>query len=219
MLTDISSQHILTENRIPSHYSNLNSIISFFLLDYGEINLRVLVLDINFKKDERSGKAYPWITGRLRSGLEIEIQNFFYDLQGYIGHHVEMLLCVLRAPILEYEKGINNQPFSPEKYYSVELIDELLKKKGFNSKDNGSQDIILTGEYIDSYVIPEKWIPLMEPNWFRRVLKEPSAIKTDDGIFLLYPFHLRKNVPIERFPKIVTIATGCIDLAAWHPIP
>ena len=180
--------------------------------------MKVFVVDINFKKDERSGKVYPWITGRLRSGLEIEIQNFFYDLQGYIGHHVEMLLCVLRSPYLELERGIHNQLFSPEKYYSVELIDELLEKKGFNSKDNGRHDIILTGEYIDSYIIPKKWISLIREKWFKSVLKEPSAIKTNDGIFFLYPFHLRKKVPIERFPKIVTIATGCIDLAAWYAL-
>ena len=179
--------------------------------------MRVFILDINFKKDDRSGKAYPWITGRLRSGLEIEIQNFYYDLQEYIGYHVEMLLCVFRSPYLEYKKGMDNRLFSPEKYYSMELIDELEKRSTFNSKDNG-RPIILTGEYIDSYIIPQEWMPFLKSNWFKSVLKEPSAINTDDGIFLLYPFHLRKKVPIERFPKIVTIATGCIDLAAWHPL-
>ena len=180
--------------------------------------MRVFVLDINFEKDDRSGKFYPWITGRLKSGLEIKIQNFFYDLQGYIGHHVEMLLCVLRSPYLEFKKGMNDQPFLSEKYYSIELIEELKERKGFNSKDNETKRMMITGEFIDSYIIPQEWMPLIKSQWFKSVLKEPSAINTDDGIFLLYSFHLRKRVPIERFPKIVTIATGCIDLAAWHPL-
>ena len=184
---------------------------------YGDINLRVFVADITYERDGRSGKVYPWITGRLRSGLEIKIQNFFYDLQGNIGHHVEMLLCVLRSPYAEYKKGMKDQPFSPEKYYSVELIDELKKGKSFDSKYN-RRCVILTGEYIDSYIIPQKWAPLIKSKWFKSILKDPSAIHTDDGVLLLYPFHLRKNVPIERFPKIVTIATGYIDLAAWHPL-
>lgn len=94
---------------------------------------------------------------------------------------------------------------------------ELKERKGFNSNDNGRR-MILTGEYIDSYIIPQKWMPFLKSNWFKSVLKEPSAINTDDGIFLLYPFHLRKKVPIERFPKIVTVATGRIDLAAWLPL-
>ena len=160
--------------------------------------MKVYISDIKVIEDKKHGGITYRITGQLPSGLEIKIKDLFYA---------------------EYKMGMINQPFSPEKYYSVELIEELLKKKGFNSKDNGSQDIILTGEYIDSYVIPEKWIPLMEPKWFRRILKEPSAIKTDDGIFLFYPFHMRKRVSIESFPKNVSIITGCIDLAAWHPIP
>ena len=180
--------------------------------------MRVFVLDINYRKHERSGKVDPWITGRLRSGLEIEIQNFFYDLRGYIGQHVEMLLCALRSPYLEYKKGMDNQIFSPEKYYSIELIEEVKETKGFNSKDNRRHDIILTGEYIDSYVIPQKWLPQIQSNWGNSILKELPAINTDDGIFLLYPFHLRKKIPIEKFPKIVTIATGGVNLLAWYPI-
>lgn len=129
-----------------------------------------------------------------------------------------MLLCVLRSPYAEFKKGMNNQLFKSEDYYSVDLIDELKEKKGFKSKNN-KKHFILTGEYIDSYAIPEKWIPLMEPKWFRRTLKYASVIKTDEGIFLLYPFHMRKSALIESFPRIVTIITGCIDLAAWHPIP
>ena len=128
-----------------------------------------------------------------------------------------MLLCVMRSPYAEYKKGMNNQLFLPEEYYSVELIDELKREKGFHSSGNKKR-VILTGEYIDSYDIPEKWIPLIKSKWFKRILKRPSAINTSHGIFLLYPFHLRKNVPIERFPKKVSLITGCIDLAAWHPI-
>ncbi|UCD02166.1 MAG: hypothetical protein JSV23_03890 [Promethearchaeota archaeon] len=179
--------------------------------------MRVYISDISVIEDKKYGGVTFKITGQLQSGLEIKIKDLFYDLQEYIGRYVEMLLCVFRNPYAEHKMGMINQPFLSEEYYSIELIDELLEKKGFNSKANKKR-IILTGEYIDSYVIPEKWIPLMEPKWFRRILKEPSAIKTDDGIFLFYPFHMRKRVSIESFPKNVTIVTGSIDLAAWHPI-
>ena len=179
--------------------------------------MKVFVSDINFEKDERSGKCYPWITGRLRSGLEIKIQDFFYDLQGYIGHHVEMLLAMLRSPYLEFKKGLNNQSFLPDKYYSVELIEELEKRQGYDSVDNGEYTTII-GEYIDSYTIPQKWMPLIKSESFKYLLRKPSAINTDDGIFLLYPFHLRKNVPVEMFPKIITIVISTFDLVAWHPL-
>lgn len=91
------------------------------------------------------------------------------------------------------------------------------EKKGLNLKDNRRHVIILAGEYIDSYIIPQKWLPQIQSNWANFVLKEPPAIKTEDGIFLLYPFHLRKKIPIEDFPKIVTIAIGGVDLMAWYP--
>lgn len=180
--------------------------------------MRVFISDINVIEDKKYGGVTFKITGQLESGLEIKINDLFYDLQGYIGHHVEMLLCVFRNPYAEYKKGMISQPFLTEKYYSIELIDELKVKKGkrFDSLDN-KKHVILTGEYIDYYVIPEKWTPLMEPKWFRQILKEPSAIKTGDVIFLFYPFHMRKRTSIESFPKSVTIVAGRIDLAAWHP--
>jgi len=187
-------------------------------LEHSDIILRVFISDIDVIEDKKYGGLTFKITGKLQSGLELKINDLFYDLRSYIGYHVEMLLCVLRSPYAEYKEGMNNQPFMSEEYYSIELIDELKEKKGFNSKGD-KKHVILTGKYIDSYVIPEKWTPLMEPRWFKRILKEPPAIKTDDGIFLFYPFHMRKKAPLESFPKNVTIVTGCIDLAAWHPIP
>lgn len=194
-------------------------LLNFCLfIGYNDINLRVLISDISVIEVKKYDGVTFKITGQLQSGLKIKINDLFYDLRKYIGQQIEMLLCVLRSPYAEHEMGINDQPFLPEEYYSIELIDELKEKKGFNSKGN-KKHVILTGEYIDTYVIPEKWTPLMEPRWFKRILKEPSAIKTDDGIFLFYPFHMRKKAPLESFPKNVTIVTGCIDLAAWHPIP
>lgn len=181
--------------------------------------MKVFISDIIIKKD-KYGPDYYWLVGSLQSGLEIIIKYSYNDLQRYKGEHVEMLLCVLRSPYLELERGIHNQLFAAEEHYSVELIDELLKIKGFSlySRDSRKR-IILTGEYIDSYIIPKEWIPLITSKWFKSILKEPSAIRTDDGIFLLNPFHLRKRVPIEEFPREVTIATGSISLAAWYPLP
>ncbi len=181
--------------------------------------MRVFISDIIVKKD-KYGPDYTWLVGRLQSGLEIIIKDIYYNLQGYKGQNVEMLLFVLRSPYLELERGIHNQLFLPEEYYSVKLIDELLKKKGFNlySRDSRKR-IILTGEYIEPYNIPKKWIPLITSKWHKSLLREPSALKTGDGIFLLNPFHLRKRVPIEEFPREVTIATGSISLAAWHTLP
>ncbi len=179
--------------------------------------MRVFIIDIQVIEDRKYGGVTFKITGQLQSGLRFVINDLFYDLRKYVNHHVEMLLCVLRSPYAEYEKGMDNSPFIPEEHYSMELIDELGGQNGLNSESKN--DIILNGEFIDSYVVPEKWIPLMEPRWFGRILKEPSAIKTEEGIFLFYPFHMkRKTESIENFPKNVTIVTGCIDLAAWHPL-
>lgn len=178
--------------------------------------MKVFISDITFEKVDRYGNVYSWITGHLNSGLDIKIHNYFYDLQKYIDHYVEMLLCVLRSPYLEYEKGLSNQPFSSEKFYSLELIGELEEKENLNSKDNGII-ITLTGEYIDSFDIPQKWLSHIKSKWSKIIPKEPSAINTEDGIFLLYPFHLKKKIPVEMFPKFITIATGTIDLIAWYP--
>lgn len=180
--------------------------------------MKVLLSDIIFEKADLYGSTYSWIIGQLQSGLEVQIYNFYYDLQEYIGQHVEMLLCVLRSPYLELKKGIINQPFSPEKYYSIELIEELEDKSDYNSENNERKHMVLTGEFIDSYIIPQEWIPLIKSKWFKGILKNASAIHTNDGIFILYPFHLRKKVPMEKFPKIVSIGTGRIDLAAWYPL-
>lgn len=79
--------------------------------------------------------ASSWIIGQL-SGLEVQIYNIYYDLQEFIGQHVELLLCVLRSPYLELEKGIINQPFSTEKYYSIEIIEELEEKADIISENN-----------------------------------------------------------------------------------
>ncbi|MFX0040356.1 MAG: hypothetical protein ACFFAB_13545 [Candidatus Heimdallarchaeota archaeon] len=180
--------------------------------------MRVYISDIKVIEDKKYGGVTFCITGKLQSGLELKINDLFYDLQRYIGHYVEMLLCVFRNPYAEYKMGMINQPFLREEHYSIELIEELKKEKGLNSKNN-REWILLTGEYVDSYNIPKKWIPLIKSKWFISILKEPSAISTNEGIFLLYPFHLRRRFPIENFPKNVSIATGCIDLVAWYPVP
>ncbi|HDZ16756.1 hypothetical protein LCGC14_1453550 [marine sediment metagenome] len=126
-----------------------------------------------------------------------------------------MLLCVVRSPYLE--RGWKEQLFSPDEYYSIELIDELIEEQGFKRGDS-RREVTLTGEYIDSYALPKYWLPLIASDFFMNGLKESSALKTEDGIYLLDSTHLNKLVPIEEFPQEVSIATGCIDLAAWHPI-
>jgi len=176
--------------------------------------LRVFISDIIVKKD-KYGPDYYWIVGRLQSGVKVIIKDIFYDLQGSIGHYVDMLLSFIRSPYIEHQMGIHNQSFLPEKYYSVKLIDELLSKKGVISIGN-ERIVILTGEYIDSYSIPEEWTPLTQRRSFKVLFKEPSALKTEDGIYLLYPFHSKRQVPIEEIPQEVIMA-GALRLEAWHP--
>lgn len=179
--------------------------------------MRVFISDITIIRGKPECSDYYELVGQLQSGLEIYINSYHYDLEGYIGHYVEMLLCVVRSPYLELERGINNQLFLPKEYYSIELIDELKKKQGVSAV-NYRKRLIITGEYIDSYIIPEEWIPLIESEFFKSFLKKTSALKTKDGTYLLDPSHLRKRIQIEEFPRKISIGTGCIDLAAWHPL-
>jgi len=176
--------------------------------------LRVFVSDVIVKKD-KDGYDYYWVVGNLQSGMEVIIDDYYFDLREWIGQSVEMLLSFLRSPYSELQRGICNKLFLPFKYYSVELIDELLEEKGVVSTGN-ERVVILTGEFIDSYAIPKKWASFTQRDLFRVLYKEPSALKTEDGAFLLYPFHLRKAVPIERFPQEVTVA-GSLNLEAWIP--
>ncbi len=168
--------------------------------------LRVFVSDIIAKKDKH-GFDYYWVVGRLQSGVEVIIDDYYNDLREYIGRHIDMLLSFMRSPYCEQKRGIRSQIFLAEKYYSVELIDELLSKEGVVSTSN-KRVIKLTGKFIDSYTIPEKWAPLTRRKSFKVFFKEPSALKTEDGTYLLTPFHLRRRVPIEKIPQEVTMAGG-----------
>ena len=176
--------------------------------------LKVFVAEVIAKKD-KDGDNYYWVVGRLQSGMEVIVKDIYFDLKEHIGRHIEMLLSFTRSPYCELERGIHSQIFSPFKYYSVELVEELLSQKGVVSTGN-ERVIVLTGEYVDSYAIPNKWAPLTQRTLFKILYKEPSALKTEDGTFLLYPFHLQKQVPIEQFPREVTMAGG-LRLEAWLP--
>ena len=97
----------------------------------------------------------------------------------------------------------------------MEVVNELVREEIVDSADHEGV-VVLTGEYIDSYTIPEKWAPLPQRGSFEMLFKEPSALKTEDGTFLLNPIHLKRSVPIEKIPKKVTMAGG-LDLEAWMP--
>lgn len=178
--------------------------------------MKVFISDI-IREYDKYGSDYFLLIGQLQSGIEITVEDHYYDLQRFKGQHVEMLLSVMRSPYAELQRGIHNQIFEPEEFYSIELIDELKKEIGDYSTIN--KVIILTGEYIDPYIVPDKWIPFKTTYWLKFLLNKPPALKTDDGIYLLQPFHLKKSCLIEKFPRSITIATGCINLAAWHPLP
>jgi hypothetical protein len=176
--------------------------------------MKVFILD-NIKTGKYGISSYFEIIGKLDSGAKIYIDSYHYNLEKYVYHEVEMLLCVWRSPYLE--RGRKNQLFSPSEFYSIELIDELYKEQNITPNTN-KEGHTLTGEFIDTYTIPEEWVPLIAPGIHRNLLKRSSALNTEDGLFLLSPLHLEKHVPIEEFPQQVSIATELITLVAWHPI-
>jgi len=132
--------------------------------------LKVFISDITIIKGKPHCSDYYELVGELQSGLRIYVNNYRYDLKDYIGRYVEMLLCVLRSPYLELERGIDNQLFLPWEYYSIEAIDELKKKLGVDIANN-KKKLILNGEYIDYYIIPEEWVPPIIPRSFQILLK------------------------------------------------
>jgi hypothetical protein len=177
--------------------------------------LRVKVSDITAIKSKYDHSIFYELIGQLQSGLKIFLIDYDYDLRGYIGSYVEVLLFIQRSPYLE--RGRTPQLFTPDKYYSIGLIDELVKEKGY-SRGTNEKEQTLVGDFIDSYHIPEKWIPRIKSSFFLSLLKNPSALRTEDGIFLLSPVHLSRRFPIEKFPQKVSISTGRINLIAWHPL-
>ena len=174
--------------------------------------LRVFVSDIVVKGREHRFDSYL-IVGRLQSGMEVIIEDNYHDLRKCIGRHIDMLLSFMRSHYCELQRGLDNQIFLQEKFYSVELVEELVKKEGVVSAGN-KRVTELTGEYIDSYIVPEKWAPLTQRKPFGILYKQPSALKTEDGTFLLYPIHSQRRIPIEQIPREVTIAGG-LSLEAW----
>ena len=173
------------------------------------------MLNVDVVEDKYRDDSYL-ITGRLPSGMEVVIDDYYYDLREYIEQNVDMLLSFMRSPYHEQKIGINNLIFSSEKYYNVELIDELVNKEIIKPADDEGV-VVLTGEYFESYDIPEKWAPLPQRGSFQALFKEPSVLKTKDGIFLLNPFHSRRSVPVERIPQKITMAGG-LNLEAWISI-
>ena len=176
--------------------------------------MRVYVSDVGVVPDKYHGDSY-WILGRLPSGVEVVIDDYYYDLREYVGSYVDMLLSFMRSPYYEQKMRIPNEIFASEKYYSMDVVNELVNDGLVDSADYEGV-VVLTGEYIDSYIIPEKWAPLPQRGSFQTLFREPSAIKTDDGTFLLYPVHSRRQVPIEQIPQNVTVAGG-LTLQAWTP--
>jgi hypothetical protein len=92
----------------------------------------------------------------------------------------------------------------------------LSRKEGVISIGN-VRVVVLTGEYIDSYAVPERWASLIQRDSFKVLFKDPSALKTKDGTYLLNPFHLNKRFPAEKIPQEVIMA-GAVRLEAWRPI-
>ena len=43
-------------------------------------------------------KDFYWVFGRLQSGREVIIDDYYYDLREYIGCYVDMLLSFMRSP-------------------------------------------------------------------------------------------------------------------------
>lgn len=188
---------------------------TLFLSSYGVVILRVFIVNVIVQPNKYEGYDY-WIKGQLESGLEIFIHDTYYDLERNVGTHVEMLLSFFRSPYVEVKRGIDQRLFKAFEYYSIELIDEL--KKNLNVKSsNNERVVILTGEYIDSYTIPAHWIPKITRRIYRKIYKEPHALKTEDGIYLLDPWHMEKRIPLEKFPPRVTMG-GSVSLVAWSPL-
>ncbi len=174
--------------------------------------LRVFVSDVDVIEDKYRDDSYL-VVGRLQSGMEVVISDYYSDLRECVGRYIDMLLSFMRSPYCELQRGIRNEMFLPFKYYSVELIDELISKEGVVSTGNEGV-VVLAGEFIESYTIPKKWTPLPQRGSFQLLFKEPAALKTEDGTFLLYPFHSQKQVPINKIPQKVTMA-GSLKLEAW----
>lgn len=141
---------------ILSHSLNLKYFSFFLFIGTWWFFMRVFISEIVSKTTRRGYPTYYELYCELQSGLEIYVTNYDYDLEDFIGCHVDMLLSIMRSPYFELNNGINNQQFFKlDKYYSMELIDELKKKLGTIGVDN-KRSIILTGEYIDYFPISEQ---------------------------------------------------------------
>ncbi|KKK46084.1 hypothetical protein LCGC14_0563700 [marine sediment metagenome] len=181
--------------------------------------MKVFISNIVVKQDRHVlDYEYFYIFGQLQSGLEIWITDYSFDLRKYVGQHLDMLLSVMRNPYLEHRLEIKSNFLSWD-HYSIEIVDEvkadLTKKYGPLSREKGNE-LILTGEYIDPYIIPKDWGALIKDKASQVMYRSPSALRTKERIFLLSPFHLRKPAPNIKIPKTITIGTGLISLVAWR---
>ncbi|HEC39896.1 MAG TPA: hypothetical protein ENI29_16785 [bacterium] len=182
--------------------------------------MRVLISSIEVLKDRYyTDYEYFYIQGQLSGGLRILIEDYHFDLRKYVGQHIDMLLMVMRSPYLEHKLGTKSS-FLPEKYFSIKIVNDLKKElshKGYElNKSEPDREIILKGDFIHSYTIPEDWDRLITDKADRAMLINPSALKTEDGVFLLRRVHTRTQFAINKIPKPMLIGTGLINLVAWR---
>ena len=164
------------------------------------------------------------ITIRLNSGQAITVDSKLYkdgDMKEFIGKEIDVLLSGFRSPITEYRiMPENNSPFELEgEYYKFDMIEELERKmqektkkrdtKLISLKKLGNSALIIEGTYIPKYFPDPKWN-------HRKLILFPDggpAFDTEDGIFLLSPFHLKPKIPIEDFPKRfkMFLSLGLVD--------
>ena len=67
--------------------------------------------DVGVIEDKYHGDSY-WIDGKLPSGVEVVITDYYYDLRESIGCYVDMLLSFIRSPYCEQERGIRSDLLS-----------------------------------------------------------------------------------------------------------
>ncbi|TES94484.1 MAG: hypothetical protein E3J90_12360 [Promethearchaeota archaeon] len=68
----------------------------------------------------------------------------------------------------------------------------------------------------DDNAISEVFLRFNDTIYSVSLFKEPSALKTEEGTFLLSPIHSRRRVPVEQIPREVTVLGG-LSLQAWAP--
>jgi hypothetical protein len=153
------------------------------------VKLKVFVKELGPGTVYMGEKSDYWIIAQLENGMIIELFDYkCFAREIEVNSTIDCLILAFYADIVNV---------------------------GNSSKKYDRARPILTGKFIGDYTIPEEWVNLMRKSIFPGRTTQYPAVKTENGLILLYFWKKPLDLHIG---EVITFNEGRLDLLAWKPI-